>query len=299
MVQLPKYKYYRITFNNEKINGNSELAIKLRSITKYSPNYYNKPVIKEGGNIVEIISDEAEFKEHYCVSLIITPFLEKKFKQSIEEKLENLISVYGLDDIHFTDIFNRKSKIRDKRNEFLQKYAEIISGIKNMCCLSISKNKIELLNEMDTEEITDEELFHTLFWNLFERVIIPFRDHSIFHIWFEQEYSLSIKSMNRIAKRLIGKLNSGIDHINNKYPEKYISILKYPLFFSKKALLYSSLSDLVAYVSNKIQHKIDSGIPIKKIQKEYSILLKLVKNIFINYSGLSSKDIINLIDNTN
>lgn len=226
------------------------------------------------------------------------PFLKNEFKQSIEEKLEDLINIYGIDNIHFSEIFGRSNILGNKIEEFLKKYIKIISVIQHITCLSISRNKIKILNEIEDEELTNEELFFTLFWNLFERVIIPFKDSSIFHIWFEQEDSLDAKSIDKIAKKLINKLNSGLVSIFKKHPEKYISVLNKSVhFFSKKALLYSSLSDLIAYATNKIQQNIDLGIPLKKIQKKHLILLKTIKSIFINYSGLPSKEIINMLDN--
>lgn len=218
--------------------------------------------------------------------MIILPFLNKEYKNSIEEKLEDLIRIYNINNIHFTEIFSRSSPIRNYIEKFLEKYIEIVSVIP-MSCLSLSKNKIDLLNEVGLKESTNEELFFILFWNLFERIIIPFKSNSIFHLWFEQEYSLDNKAMNRIAQKLLDKLNSGLDQVYGKHPEKYISVLNKDVhFFSKRALLYSSLSDLVAYGSNKIQQKIDSDIPIKKIKRNHFLLIKTIKSIFKNYSGL-------------
>lgn len=284
--EFEKYKYYRIVYNDKRNYSNSGLSKKLYSITKYNPEDYFKPVIEEGGDILEIISDESEFKEHICVSLIVLPFLNKEYKNSIEEKLEDLIRIYNIDNIHFSEIFSRSSPIRNCIEKFLEKYIEIVSVIK-MSCLSFSENKIDLLNKLKLKESTNEELFFILFWNLFERIVIIFKNNDIFHLWFEQEYSLDIKAMNRIAQKLLDKLYSGLDYVYSKHPEKYISVLNKDVhFFSKKALLYSSLADLVAYGSNKIKQKIDSGIPIKKIKRNHFLLMKTIKSIFINYSGL-------------
>ena len=60
--------------------------------------------------------------------------------------------------------------------------------------------------------------------------------------------------------------------------------------------MYSSLSDLIAYATNKIQHKIDVGVPEKKILNEYAELIKLVRKVFYNYSGLSSKELFNMVN---
>src|SRR6266516_3248890 len=118
--------------------------MKLNSITGWHSNDYVKPVIKEGGDLLTIISDESKFKDHYSVSLIILPFLENQFLQSAEKKLVDLVALYSIDKIHFTDLFGSKKILKDKRNEFLEKYVEIVKSIP-MTCLSISKNRTQLL----------------------------------------------------------------------------------------------------------------------------------------------------------
>lgn len=291
-----KYKYYRLVNQDDKTKDLSPLSMKLHSITGEYSNDYIKPVIKEGGNLLSIILDESKFKDHYSVSLIIMPFLENEFLQSTEKKLENLVKMYSIEAIHFTEIFGRLKILKDKRYAFLEKYVEIVKTIP-MACLSISKNKMKLLQEMGKTSASEEDLFFSLFWNSFERVISAFCDYNVFHIHFEQEDDLNTKKYRDIGIRLFEKLYSGINQLYDRYPEKYISICKNPHFFSKQALLYSSLSDLIAYGGNKLQHKIDNGIPEKKIMIEYADLLKLIRNVFKNYSGLPSEKLITMINN--
>ena len=112
----------------------------------------------------------------------------------------------------------------------------------------------------------------------------------------EQEYSLEPRTFRNVAIKLFNKLYSGIDHLYSVLPDKHMSICKHPHFFTKKALYYSSLSDFLAYHSNKIQNKLDSGISDSKVMKEYKVPLQLFKNIFANYSGLSSNKLIELIN---
>lgn len=291
-----KYKYYRIVNKDEKSKDISPLSVKLHSNTGWYSNDYIKPVIKEGGHLFNIISDESIFKNHYSVSLIMMPFLENNFLQTTEAKLSDLVKQYSIKTIHFTDIFGSKKILQNKRNDFLKRYEEIVKTIP-MSCLSISKNKDKLLLEMGMHDASDEELFFSLFWNSFERIIAVLDNHNIFHIYVEQEYDLNPNKYRDIALKLFEKLYSGINQLYGKYPEKYISICKHPHFFSKQALLYSSLSDLVAYVANKIQYKIDVGVLGKKIMGEYAELLKLVRNVFKNYSGLPSRKLINMVNN--
>jgi hypothetical protein len=278
-VNNSKYKYYRVVNMDDKSNDLSPLSVSLHSVTNWYANDYIKPVIKPGGNLINIISDESIFKNHYSVSLIIMPYLENSFLQKTEAKLADLVEAFSIKSIHFTEIYGSKKILKDKRNDFIEKYTEIVKIIP-MSCLSISKNKNQLLLEMGLHCATDEELFFSLFWNNFERMIEAFGNHDVFHINIEQEYDLNPKKYSAISIRLFEKLYSGITNLYERHPDKYISICKHPHFFTKQALLYSSLSDLVAYVANKIQHKIDGGVPEKKIMGEYAELLKLVRNIF-------------------
>ena len=60
-----KYKYYRLVNQDNKTHDASPLSMKLHSITGWYSNDYIKPVIREGGNLLSIISDESTFKDHY------------------------------------------------------------------------------------------------------------------------------------------------------------------------------------------------------------------------------------------
>jgi hypothetical protein len=290
------YKYYKLTKVDDP-KDQSPLSLELFKRTGYYASDYIKPVIKGGGQLYTILSDESEFKKHLCVSLLILPFMELISIPSLESDLVKLVHEYNIEFIHFTDIFGQYRVLGGKRNEFIDKYVGIVSKIPNMACLSLSKGKDEILNNLGRTDITNEELFYQLFWNNFERIIPAFNNEDIFHIWLEQEYDLdNTKKHKDNAGKLIRNLYSGIHYIDLKFPERYISICKYPLFYSKKALLYSSLSDLVAYASNKIQNKIDTGVPKKKIQNEYNVLLSIIRRVFKNYTGLESKELIELIN---
>lgn len=291
------YKYYRITNDDDKYKDKSPLSIKLSNITGYYVNDYIKPVIQVGGDIVSIIADESIFKGHFSSGLIILPYLKKEFQNKLETELEELVKKYKISYIHFKSIFGRERILNNNTNSFLKEYSAIVSKVP-MTCLSISKSKDALLTEMEAVTMSNEDIFFSLFWNNFERAIPAFQNHSILHIWIEQEYSLEPTTYKNVAEKLFKKLYSGIDSLYSRIPDKYMSICKHPHFFTKKALYYSSLSDFLAYSSNKLQNKIDAGISDSKIMKEYKVVLQLFKSIFINYSGLSSSKLIELIRNS-
>jgi hypothetical protein len=289
------YKYYRVLNKDDKHEDQSPLALKLFEITGFNTNDYIKPVIQEGGEIVTIIADESEFKGHFSSGLVILPYLNKEFEKSIETQLQELINKYGIKDIHFTSIFGKKRILKNKTKSFLKEYAAIVNKVP-MACLSISKSKDALLTEMKVDTLSNEEIFFSLFWNNLDRILTKFPNNSIFHIYMEQEYSFVQNTYYNVSMKLFEKLYSGITQLYEKKPDKYMSICKHPHFFTKKALYYSSLSDFLAYSSNKIQNKIDSGISDMKIMKKYKSTLKIFKKIFQNYSGLSSRKLIELID---
>ena len=289
------YKYYRVLNNDDKYEDQSPLSLKLKNITGFRVNDYIRPIIQEGGEIVTIIADESEFKGHFCSGLIILPYQKKEFQNKVETDLEELVSHYGIDNIHFTSIFGKEKILNDNTTTFLKEYSMIVNKVQ-MACLSISKSKDVLLAEMEVDKLSNEEIFFSLFWNNLRQVISIFPNHSIFHIYMEQEYSLDEKTYHSVAMKLFNKLYSGINQLYSMVPDKYMSICKHPHFFTKKALYYSSLSDFLTYNSNKIQNKLDSGISDSKIMKEYKVPLQLFKNIFTNYSGLSSEKLIELIN---
>lgn len=290
------YTHIRYVNKDDKTNDQSPLSLKLHYITGFYLNDYIKPVIKEGGDIINIISDESVFKDHICVSLIAFPYQKMEFYEKIDKELKKLVVKYGLKSIHFTEIFGKERILGQNRDDFLDEYTKIVVQIGQSSCLSISKNKQTIIKEHGIANSSYEEIFFNLFWNNFIRLALLVNDYSIFHIFTEQEDDYIYETAIDNAKKQFEKLYSGIDQTLNNIKPKYLSICKHPHIFTKKALLFSSLADLVAYTSNKVQNKIDSNIPPQKIIKEYGLLLKLIKNIFSNYSGLASKEFVELIN---
>ncbi|WP_226002714.1 hypothetical protein [Paenibacillus sp. BJ-4] len=291
---MHNFKYYRFTNDDEKPDDSTDLSKQLYKVTGHHSNDYIKPVVNPDGDLCTILSDESEFKGNYGVCLVMIPFLDINFLNGLEKKLEDLVLQFGIEKIHFTDIYGSK-QLKNRRDEFIIGYTEIVNQIPK-AALFIGKSREELLIELNEGEMSNEEIYFTLFWNNFERVItIPNTQNNIYHISFEQEYSLDGKIKN-VADITFRKLYSGIEQLYEKFPDKYISICKHPHFHSKAALLYSSLADLAAYIPNKIQQKIDSGVPKPKIIKIYKSELNLIKTVFQNYSGIGSKELIEIIN---
>ncbi len=115
----------------------------------------------------------------------------------------------------------------------------------------------------------------------------------------EQENSVNEKNAEKLVRNIFTKLYSGIDQAYDRVPNKYISVCKNPHWYTKELLIYSSIADLGAYATNKIQQKIDEGINDKKIKSNHGFLLKAIKLIFNNYSGLPSEKFIKIVNSIN
>lgn len=284
------YKYYRIINQDAASEGGSQLAEKLKSITGFYPDDYIHPVTEEGGEIVNIVVDESEFKNHFSVALVILP-IEYKTPTKTEKELENLIKNYGLDNIHFTEIFGQKV-LGARRDQFLEDFTSIVEPIP-MSCFSISKDLDSIKRALGEDSPTREEIYHCLLWSCLEAIVEAFPEHSIFHVHTEQEHSMD-GDLRAIGESYFNKLYGGIEQLSERQRKKF-SICKHPHFFSKQALFFSSIADLLAYGGNKLQNKIDKGVPEKKIIKEHKALLSTLNKTFNNLSGMPSKELSGLI----
>lgn len=291
-------RYFRINDETEKIKDFGYLSKKLFSITGFYADDYERPVFREGGQIFNIISDDSCFDSHFCIGSVILPYKKHTHYEEIEKRLEKLILNYGLKNIHFCDIFGAKNILKDKKLSFIDEYCNIVSSIKNgSICISKSKNKDEILKELkdlSSDPLSDEQIYLALQIHNISVLSEGIPEHSILHLYFEQNFSINYETSDDLFIQKLQEQKIIIENIKNN--TKYISICKHPHFIKKDAILFDSLADLVAYASNKIQNKIDKNIPHNKIIKAYRPLLIAIKRIFANYSGLSSTELVNLIN---
>jgi hypothetical protein len=208
-----------------------------------------------------------------------------------ETRLDNLIAHYRISSIHFTELFGKKRILAPlQRRQFLIDYAKIVSEIP-LYCTSFSIPRDKVLQDVGDIFQKTEELYTAIRWSNLERIVPILRPHSVIHIFTEQENNLTDKYGQNLILRLHQWIQ-GSDVVKNSGHAVCIN----PFVFSKRALLYSSLADLVAYASNKVQAKIESRIPEKKILLQYNELLSLIKTVFRGYGNLTSRELIRLID---
>jgi hypothetical protein len=202
-----------------------------------------------------------------------------KEREECEGALELLCKEYGINQIHFTNIIGRNS-LGKRRRDFLQKYTEIVCT-KKAWSISFSMDRSAFVDLFSLPQISDKELYFNLFWNAMEKVADMLPMHSIFHIQFELDNNLSVT----LGKEYVGRLYNGLNQCQ-PLKDKQDSVCKYPSFFSKKALFYSSLADLAAYSNTVLQQKLDSGIPITKIKKNHGELIETLRQVFRQSTSL-------------
>jgi hypothetical protein len=160
-----------------------------------------------------------------------------------------------------------------------------------MFCTSFSTSKSKVLKEVGDIFQKTSDLYIAIRWSNLERITPILLPYSIIHIFTEQENNLTENYGEELRLRLHQWIQ-GSEVIKNAGH----SVCLNPFVFTKRALLFSSLADLVAYGSNKVQTKIEKGIPENKILTQYGDILSLVKAVFTGYGNLTSKELIHLID---
>jgi hypothetical protein len=277
--EFPGNKYYRVYIDTGAPHDLSETSLELHAITGCYADEYILPVTAID-NIFTVISDESTFKGHSCVSLVVMAYADANQKiKECEPLLESLCDEYQLSNIHFTDIIGRNS-LGGRRNDFLQRYGDIVSDEK-MWAVSFSVNRSDFLHKLSFENVSDSELYFILFWNVMEFIAEALPAESVFHLYFEQENNLSIT----LSTDYMSKLHDGINQCESLL-ERHCSISRHPLFFSKQALLFSSISDLAVYSNNILQQKLDAGVPVAKILKNHNVLIGITKRVFKSYTSL-------------
>jgi hypothetical protein len=277
--ESPNYKYYRVHIDTGETPDLSSESVKLHAITGCYANEYILPATSIGP-IFTMMSDESTFKTHACVSVVMMPYEDPgNAGKDYEALLEALCSEYKLNNIHFRDIFSSRI-LGKRRNDFLARYVEIVSS-RQMSAVSFSIHKSDFLKELPFGKVSDNELYFILFWNILEYIVERLPPHSIFHLHFEQENNLSIN----LGREYIRKLYDGLKQCPS-LAERYCSICKHPMFFSKQALFYSSVADLAAYSNNVLQQKLEIGVPPEKIRNNHGELIELARHVFAGYASI-------------
>lgn len=265
----------------------SEFEKTVKEYTGHYPDDYIKP-ISGLAPIFYILIDESRLHNHYAVSGIVIKKDELENKMSIYSDLNKLAEDYYIDGFHFTDIFGRTRVLQDKTDGFIDKYSEVVNKLE-MYPFSICKTKEEVEELQKYSGMTDEQVFISLQWQLmfkiFKFMLWKYDINLIVHMWREQENIT-------IEKRLLHQEN--IRGLLATFPFANISIYRHYEIFMKKEILFSSLSDLVAYFTTRIQSR-NGNVPQGKIIRDNHEIIKLISKVFKEYRFIDVDNLNELI----
>lgn len=251
----------------------SEFEKVIKVYTGHNPDDYFKPVT----NIVPvfyILMDESKLNNHYSVSGIVVSKQELDSKKLINPELRVLAENYYVDSFHFTEIFGRSKVLKSKINDFIEEYSELVNQIE-MFPFSVCKTKEEVEEYQNHKGITDAQIFISLQWQLMSKIlkfmIWKFGINFIVHMCREQE-NLTAEKRLLHQENIVGLLET--------FPFSNVSIYRHYLIFMKTEILYSSLSDLVAYFTTRIQSRNDDNMPEKKLIRDNYEIIKLISKVF-------------------
>jgi hypothetical protein len=286
-------KYNPITGNMmsfispDKVDA-SEFERDIKDYTGHYPIDYIKP-IESRVPIYYILIDESKINNYYAVSGIVVSKDEIDKKISIKSKLNDLAEEYYVDSFHFTEIFGRRRIFRDKTNQFIDTFSEIVCQIE-MFPFSVCMNIDEVKKFQNQNQITDEQVFISLQWQLMFKIlkfmIWKYGIEFIIHMWREQENVT-------VEKRLLHQQN--ISGLLDTFPFAQISIYRHYEIFMKSEILYSSLSDLVAYFTTRVASRKESAIPEGKIIGNNYEIIKLISCVFKEYQFIDVKNLTSYI----
>jgi hypothetical protein len=91
-----------------------------------------------------------------------------------------------------------------------------------------------------------------------------------------------------IEKRILHQEN--IRGLINKFPFANISIYRHYILFMKEEVLFSSLSDFIAYLTIGLYPKIKKGVSTLQLVNNYYDLLVLYNEIFCETRGMRNEE---------
>lgn len=267
----------------------SEFEKAVKEFTGHYPDDYIKPITVKVP-IFHIYIDESKLDYHYAVSGIVISKEELDSKKFINPKLSQMAEDYYVDSFHFTEIFGRIKVLRERTNDFIEEYSELVNQLE-MYPFSVCKTKEEVEKYQSHKGMTDEQIFISLQWQLmfkiFKYMIWKFGINFIVHMWREQENIT-------MEKRLLHQEN--IVELLETFPFANISIYRHYEIFMKTNILYSSLSDLVAYFTTRVQSRNDDNMPEKKLIRDNYEIIKLVSKVFKEYKFIKVDSLDNYIE---
>jgi hypothetical protein len=241
------------------------------------------------GEIIYILIDESNIDDYYAVSGIIVLKSEIEKNQNIKCKLNDLVDKYNIDNIHFTDIFGRKKVLGAKKKAFLKEYVELVKGL-DLKSFSVCMSEAELKNYLKVKSVTKEQCYIALVWKMMFDILIylisQYGHNLIIEMWRENENITD-------EKRILHQIN--INDLIKSFPFANISIYRHYLIFMKEEILFSSLSDFVAYLTIGLNPKMKAKFSAKELVNNFYDLLIIYNEIFDDTFGMKNIELEQLL----
>jgi len=259
---------------------------------RHYPDDYIEPIqdIKYYDDVIYVLIDESNIGDNYAMSGIVITKSEVEQKVDIQGKLYKLVENFNIDYIHFTEIFGRDNVLGDRKIDFLNAYANLVSQI-DFVPFTVCMTKTEIEQWINESNITQDQCYQALTWKLMFDIISyciwKYGVNLIFEMWREVD-SLTIDKRILHQKNSVGIIKS--------FPFAHISIYRHYQNFMKTKILYSSISDFVAYLTCKIYPKIKSNIPERKIIKNNYYLLIMFSKIFNDSTYMRNRKFTSMLE---
>lgn len=252
-----------------------------QALGHYPDEYIDR--IKAINDVNYVVIDESNIGDYYAVGGFVVLKSEDDKNLEVRSRLTKLVRQYNIDYIHFTEIYGRQKVLGDKRKAFIKEYIDIVKGL-NFKPFTVCMNENEIKDLIKVTSITKEQCYIVLTWLLMDRVLrflMPKYDNIIIELWRETENIT-------LEKRELHQENAR--GIINHYPFIHISMLRHYIVFSKEEILFSSLSDLIAYMTIGLYPKLQQKVPIKQLANNYYDLLNIFNRIFCDSSGMRNQE---------
>lgn len=236
-----------------------------------------------------ILIDEAKMDNYYAVSGILIEKDNEDKMNNIFKALINLTEKYNIDTIHFNEIFGRKNILGDRKRQFIDEYSEILRN-NHLKAFSTCMSLDEIIKYVKNDNITDEQCYMALTWRMMFDVLIyttfTYGNEHIIEMWRESENITT-------DKRLLHQINA--KGLLGTFPFARVSIYKEYQMFTKNHLLYSSLSDFIAYITIGIIPKLRNGKSQKILVRDNYDMLLLYSKIFDRNERLNYPELEDLV----
>ncbi|GAB6172965.1 hypothetical protein JCM15765_24430 [Paradesulfitobacterium aromaticivorans] len=276
--------------SSERLNTSTFEKSIYESLGHYPDDYINP--VKSLRDVIYVLFDESNIGDHYAVSGIVVLKSEIKKNTGIYQKLRELVERYNIDYIHFTDILGRKNILGGNKRAFLKEYSSIAKEL-DMKPFTICMTENEIKRLLGISSISKEQCYMALTWRLMFNVLIhltyTYGNELIIEMWRENENITT-------DKRLLHQINA--EGVIKDFPFAHISIYRHYILFMKEELLFSSISDFVAYLTIGLYPKFNSKYSKKELANNYYDLLVAFNEIFDDTKGMKSDEldaIINIV----